>query len=507
MSGDARVDQKPVRKIVIAGGGTAGWMVAAALSRTLGKILDIKLIESEEIGTVGVGEATIPTLVTFHRLLEINEQEFMAATQGTFKLGIGFDNWRNVNEHYIHSFGVTGTDHWSAGFQHFWLKGRERGLASDFGDYCLELKAAQALRFAHLPRGGMNYAFHIDAGLYAKFLRKFSERHGAQRIEGKIVEVKTDERTGCITALRLDAGAEIEGDLFIDCTGFRGLLIGQALHVDYEDWSHWLYSDSAIAVQTASVGDAWPYTRSIAREAGWQWRIPLQHRVGNGMVYCSRYMTDEQAKQALLANVEGKVLTEPRVIKFRPGQRRQTWKKNCIAIGLASGFIEPLESTSIHLIQRGVIRLLQMFPNAGICESDIEEYNRQTNAEIEHIRDFIVLHYHVTNRQDSPFWRACRSMEIPASLQHRIDLFRETGRVFRAPTELFAENSWIQVMLGQGLVPRQHHPAADLMGDAELGRFLDNIKSSVDRTVAQLPQHQAYVEQYCKAPDLRAAIG
>jgi tryptophan halogenase len=505
MSGDAGVEHKPIKKIVIAGGGTAGWMVAAALSRTLGKILDIKLIESEEIGTVGVGEATIPTLVTFHRLLEINEQEFMAATQGTFKLGIGFENWRDVNENYIHSFGMTGTDHWSAGFQHFWLKGRERGLASDFGDYCLELKAAQAMRFAHLPRGGMNYAFHIDAGLYARFLRKFSERHGAQRIEGKIVEVKTDERTGCIASIRLDGGAEIEGDLFIDCTGFRGLLIGQALHVGYEDWSHWLYNDSAVALQTASVGEAWPYTRSIARDAGWQWRIPLQHRVGNGMVYCSRYLSDEQAKQALLANVEGKVLTEPRIIKFRPGQRRQTWKKNCVAIGLASGFIEPLESTSIHLIQRGVIRLLQMFPNAGIRPSDIEEYNRQTNAEIEHIRDFIVLHYHVTNRQDTPFWRACRSMEIPPSLGHRIDLFRETGRVFRAPTELFAENSWIQVMLGQGIVPQQHHPAADLMGDAELARFLDNIKSSVDRTVAQLPRHQAYVEQYCKAPDMRAA--
>jgi tryptophan halogenase len=507
MSGDARVEHKPIKKIVIAGGGTAGWMVAAALSRTLGKILDIRLIESEEIGTVGVGEATIPTLVTFHRLLDINEQEFMAATQGTFKLGIGFENWRNLGENYIHSFGMTGTDHWSAGFQHFWLKGRERGLASEFGDYCLELKAAQEMRFAHLPRGGMNYAFHIDAGLYAKFLRKFSEGHGAQRIEGKIVEVKTDERTGYITAIRLERGVEIDGDLFIDCTGFRGLLIGQALHVGYEDWSHWLYNDSAVALQTAAVGEAWPYTRSIARDAGWQWRIPLQHRVGNGMVYCSRYLSDDQAKQALLANVEGKVLTEPRLIKFRPGQRRQTWKKNCVAIGLASGFIEPLESTSIHLIQRGVIRLLQMFPNAGIRPSDIEEYNRQTNAEIEHIRDFIVLHYHVTNRQDTPFWRACRSMEIPPSLQHRIDLFRETGRVFRAPTELFAENSWIQVMLGQGIVPQQHHPAADLMGDAELARFLDNIKSSVDRTVAQLPRHQDYVEQYCKAPDMRAATG
>jgi tryptophan 7-halogenase len=499
------VEQKPIKRIVIAGGGTAGWMVAAALSKTLGRVLDIKLVESDEIGTVGVGEATIPTIVTFHRLLEINEQEFMAATQGTFKLGIGFENWRDIGQNYIHSFGITGKDHWTAGFQHFWLKGRERGLAGDYGDYCLELKASLASKFAHLPRGGMNYAFHIDASLYAKYLRTFSERFGAQRIEGKIVEVKTDPESGFITAIRLDSGSDIEGDLFIDCTGFRGLLIGQALHVGYEDWSHWLYCDSAVAAQTASVGPALPYTRSIARDAGWQWRIPLQHRVGNGMVYCSRYIGDDQAKQALLANVEGKVLTEPRVIKFRPGQRRQVWRKNCVAMGLASGFIEPLESTSIHLISRGVTRLMQMFPAAGIKQSDVDEYNAQANWEIEHIRDFIVLHYHVTNRQDTPFWRACRAMEIPPSLQHRIDLFRETARVFRAPNELFAENSWIQVMLGQGIMPEQHHQTADLMGDAELSQFLDGIKSSVDKTVMQLPSHQTYVEQYCKAPDLRAA--
>lgn len=488
-----------IQKIVIAGGGTAGWMVAAGLSRTLGKALDIKLVESDEIGTVGVGEATIPTLVTFHRLLDINEQEFMAATQGTFKLGIGFENWRNLNQNYIHSFGTTGKDHWTAGFQHFWLKGRERNLAGDYGDYCVELKASLENKFAHLPRGGMNYAFHLDAGLYAKFLRKFSEGYGVKRIEGKITNVLTHDDTGFIKAIRLDSGAEIEGDLFIDCTGFRALLIGQTLHEPYEDWSHWLPCDSAVALQTDSVGEAIPYTRSIARDAGWQWRIPLQHRVGNGMVYCSRYISDDQAKQTLLANIEGKVRTEPRIIKFKPGQRRQTWLKNCVAVGLASGFIEPLESTSIHLISRSIIRLLQMFPGDGINPTDIEEFNRQTVAELEHIRDFIVLHYHVTERQDTPFWNACRTMDIPASLQHRIDLFRETGRVFRFQNELFAENSWIQVMLGQGIVPKQYHQVADLMSDAELSRFLDQIKSNVDNTVQQLPKHQAYVEQYCKA--------
>jgi tryptophan halogenase len=499
------VDAKPIRKIVIAGGGTAGWMVAAGLARTLGKVIDIRLVESEEIGTVGVGEATIPTLVTFHRLLDINEQEFMAATQGTFKLGIGFENWRAPGHQYVHSFGMTGKDHWTAGFQHFWLKGRERGLAGDYGDYCVELQASLANRFAHLPRGGMNYAFHIDAGLYAKFLRGFSERLGVERIEGKIVEVKTHPESGYIESIRLDGGAVIEGELFIDCTGFRGLLIGQALHVGYEDWSHWLYADSAVALQTASVEEARPYTRSIARDAGWQWRIPLQHRVGNGMVYCSKYISDDEAKKVILANVEGKVLTEPRVLKFRPGQRREHWKRNCVAVGLASGFIEPLESTSIHLIQRSIIRLLQMFPRAGIQPSDIEEFNRQMSCEIEHIRDFIVLHYHVTERQDTPFWRACRAMSIPDSLRHRLDLFRETGRVFRIPNELFAENSWIQVMMGQGILPHQYHPVADLMGDEELKRFLGEIKGNVDRTVAQLPSHQAYVEQYCRAQDLRAA--
>jgi tryptophan halogenase len=488
-----------IRRVVIAGGGTAGWMVAAGLSKTLGKLLDIRLVESDEIGTVGVGEATIPTLVLFHRLLGINEQEFMAATQGTFKLGIGFENWRDRGENYVHSFGLTGKDHWTAGFQHFWLKGRDRKLASDYGDYCLELRASLEGRFSHLPRNGMNYAFHIDAGLYARFLRKFAEGFGVKRIEGKIVDVSLDATSGDIASIRLDSGDVLEGDLFIDCTGFRGLLIGNALHVGYEDWSHHLFCDSAVALQTESIGPAIPYTRSIAREAGWQWRIPLQHRVGNGMVYCSRYLSDDAAKQGLLANVEGKVLTEPRVIKFRPGQRRQTWKRNCIAIGLSSGFIEPLESTSIHLIQRAIMRLLQIFPRDGIRQSDVDEYNNQTNGEIEHIRDFIVLHYHVTRRQDSPFWRACRAMDIPDSLRHRIDLFRDTGRVFRVPGELFAENSWIQVMLGQGIEPQQHHPVADLMEDEELSRFLDGIKSSVEKTVSQLPAHQTYVEQYCRA--------
>lgn len=498
------LDNRKISKVVIAGGGTAGWMTAAALGKTLGKTLDISLIESDEIGTVGVGEATIPTLLTFHRLLDINEQEFMAAVQGTFKLGIGFENWRDIDENYIHSFGETGRDHWTAGFQHFWLKSRARGNGYDYGDFCLELKAAQQGKFAHLPKGGLNYAFHLDASLYARYLRTFSEEFGIKRVEGKITDVSTNAASGLIESVMLASGTRIEGDLFVDCTGFRGLLIDQTLRSGYEDWSHWLPCDSAVAVQTESTGPAVPYTRSIARDAGWQWRIPLQHRVGNGMVYSSRYLGDDAARQTLLSNVEGRLLTEPRLIRFRPGRRPQPWVKNCIALGLASGFIEPLESTSIHLIQRGIIRMMQMFPSSGIKQSDIDEYNQQTNFEIENIRDFIVLHYHVTNRQDSAFWRDCRAMEIPSSLLHRLALFRESGRVFKVPNELFGENSWTQVMLGQGILPEQYHPIVDVMSDEELTRFLGGIKSAVDQAVAQLPAHQHYVEQYCRAPDQSA---
>jgi tryptophan halogenase len=492
-------DHRPVRRVVIAGGGTAGWMVAAGLSKVLGKRLDIKLVESDEIGTVGVGEATIPTLLNYHSLLEINEREFMAATMATFKLGISFESWRNVDENYIHSFGMTGTDHWTAGFQHFWMKGRERGLAGDYGDYCLELKAAQENRFAHLPRNGMNYAYHMDASRYARFLRTLSENHGAKRIEGKIAKVNTDPASGHITSLLLDSGSEIEGDLFIDCTGFRALLIGQTLGVEYADWSHWLFNDSAIAIQTDATGPALPMTRSIAHHAGWQWRIPLQHRMGNGVVFSSRYIDDDDAKSILMSSIVGKPLVDPRVIRFKPGHRYQTWKGNCVAIGLSSGFLEPIESTSIHLIQRGIVRLMQLFPSEGISQHDIDEFNAQANQEIEHIRDFIVLHYKVNNRGDA-YWRDAREMGVTPSLQHRIDLFRDTGRVFRVPNELFAENSWIQVMLGQGIMPRTHHQTADLMGDAELAAFLNGIRDNISRTVAQLPPHQAYVEQYCGIP-------
>jgi len=490
--------RQPVRRVVIAGGGTAGWMTAACLSKTLGKGLDIRLVESDEIGTVGVGEATIPTLLTFHELCGIDEREFMAETQAVFKLGINFEGWRDVGTDYFHSFGSTGQDHWTAGFQHFWFKGRERKLARRYGEYCLELRAAEQNRFAHLPRSGLNYAFHLDATIYAKYLRKLGERHGVRRLEGKIAEVMR-HADGDIAALRLGDGSMLEADLFVDCTGMRALLLGETLGVPLQDWSHWLPCDRAVALQTASVKAPVPYVRSIAHPFGWQWQIPLQHRVGNGMVYSSRHVSDDEALATLQANIQGEVLTRPRVIPFKPCQRAAVWERNCVAIGLSSGFLEPLESTSIHLIQRGIIRLLQCFPNAGVRQADVDEYNRQTRDEMEHIRDFIILHYKVTDRRDSAFWNQVRTMEVPASLQHRIALFRESGRVFRAPNELFAENSWIQVMLGQGLTPSQHHPIADLMGDAELNGFLEEIRGQVERTVAQLPAHAEYVAHYCKA--------
>jgi len=354
------------------------------------------------------------------------------------------------------------------------------GLAKDFGQYCGELVAAQQNKFAITPKQVLNYAYHIDAGLYAKFLRELAEKHGAQRIEGKIVDVNLDNHNGFIESLTLASGDVIAGDLFIDCSGFRGLLIEQALHTGYDDWSHWLPMDSAVAVQTESISEPIPYTRSIAREAGWQWRIPLQNRVGNGLVFSSRYLSDDEGINLLLNNLEGKPINEPRVIKFQTGTRRKHWNKNCIAMGLSSGFIEPLESTSIHLIQRSITRLMQMFPYDGIRTPDVKEFNSQMDSEIEHIRDFIILHYNVTNRSDTPFWRFCQSMELPDSLKHRIELFKQTGRVFKVPTELFGENSWTQVMLGQGLMPEQYHPIVNMMSDDELNSFLRGIEQYVD---------------------------
>ena len=486
------------RRIVIAGGGTAGWMAAAALARTMGDTIELTLVESDTIGTVGVGESTIPPLVKFNQLTGIDEADFMRETNATFKLGIEFENWKVDGEKYFHSFGATGRDHWSAGFQHFWLHGQTQGHHESFDEYCLELMAAYAGKFAILPDNRLNYAYQLDATAYSRFLRRKAEDAGAKRQEGKIASVELHEESGYIAALVLESGIRIEGDLFIDCTGFRALLIEGALHVGYDDWTHYLPNDRAIAVQTESVRNPIPYTRAIAHEAGWQWRIPLQHRQGNGIVYCSRYMSDDEAEAKLLSTVEGDTCSMPNRLRFTTGARRKQWYRNCVAVGLSSGFMEPLESTSIHLIQRAILRLIRMLPwGSDISARDIAEFNDQQMTEMDQIRDFLILHYKVTNRRDSPFWRQCADMEIPDSLAQKIELFRETGRVFRKNEELFAENSWVQVMLGQGIKPKSYHPVATKMKDEELDRFLATLRENVARTVSGLPDHHAFVKRYC----------
>jgi tryptophan halogenase len=492
-------------RVVVAGGGTAGWMTAAALAGTLGETIDLTLVESDAIGTIGVGESTIPPIVLFNRLLGIDEAEFMRATQATFKLGIKFENWKDIGETYFHSFGTTGKDHWSAGFQHFWLHGLTQGQQHSYDDYCLELKAALEGKFAHLPDDKMNYAYQLDSGLYAQFLRKRAERDGAKRIEGRIAEVELDGASGNIAALRLDGDRRIDGDLFIDCTGFRALLIEGALHAGFDDWTHYLPCDSAIAVQTASVRPPVPYTRAIAHDSGWQWRIPLQHRQGNGIVYCSRYLDKDAALERLFTTVEGERLVEPNFIRYTTGVRRKQWHRNCVAVGLSGGFMEPLESTSIHLIQRAVLRIIRMLPGGPVSERDIAEFNDQQFTDMEQIRDFLILHYKVTERRDSPFWRHCAALPMPGSLEQKIELFRETGRVFRKNEELFVENSWVQVMMGQGIMPQSYHPIATRLRADELDKFLTMLRESVTKTVAGLPDHQAYIARYCAAQEAKAA--
>lgn len=495
---------KSVKRIVIAGGGTAGWITAAVLAKAAGKTIDITVVESDAIPTVGVGEATIPTILVLHKILGIDEREFLAKTNATFKLGIAFENWKALENQYLHSFGYAGKDTWACGFQHYWLAAAKRGLAKPYGDYCVEHLAARRGKFAVLPQGELNYAYHLDAGLYAKYLREISEVNGATRVEGKIDSVELDQVTGNISALALAGGKRLEADLFVDCTGFRGLLIEQALHAGYEDLSHYLPCDSAIAMQTTKVDDPVPYTRSIARDAGWQWRIPLQNRTGNGMVFCSQYLSDDEAVSTLVNNVQGDHLTEPRVIKFKTGVRRKHWHKNCVAIGLSSGFLEPLESTSIHLIQKSAIRLAQLLPaNLGLGAT-AAEFNAQAYDDFNFVRDFIILHYKVTNRRDTRFWRHCATMDIPSSLAQKIALFKQTGKIFKHPSELFAEESWMQVMLGQGLMPDSYHPTADGLGGEGLARFLEDIHTKTKQKVDSLPMHQEFIDYYLRDHKLAA---
>ena len=486
---------------MIAGGGTAGWITAALLNKVLGKVLDITLVESAEIGTVGVGEASIPPILHLNGALGISEKEFIKATGATIKLGIEFENWRSQGHCYMHAFGEIGKDFPFCEFYHFWLKAHQANNAPDFWDFSLNYQAAKAHKFAHLKHipntqlAGLHYAYHFDATRYGEFLKEFAQSRGVKRIEGKIESVNQCHQSGHIRSLLLTNGEQIDGDLFIDCTGLRALLIEQTLNTGFEDWSHWLPCDSAIAVQSESASDAIPYTRSIARNSGWQWQIPLQHRVGNGLVYSSRFLSDEAAKQQLLDNLPAKPLIEPRVIKFKTGRRLKQWHKNVVSVGLSSGFLEPLESTSIHLIQSAAIRLIKFFPHQGIKQSLVDEFNQQSKTEFERIRDFIILHYKLTDRDDSAFWRFCKGMDIPCSLRKKIELFKTSGKLIREDDELFAEIAWQQVMIGQGLIAEDHHPLTDALSDEQLNELFSNLKTLINSTVEQLPTHNQFLEK------------
>jgi tryptophan halogenase len=488
--------EQGITRVVIAGGGTAGWMTAAALSHLVARPLTITLVESDDIGTVGVGEATIPTLLTINRLLKVPEPEFIRETSGTFKLGIQFENWTRPGDRYIHSFGDTGKGCWAGGFQHFWLRGQREGVAGDYGDYCLELKAAEAGKFGLSKDTNVNYAYHLDATRYGQYLRKRAEGAGVERIEGKIAHVKMNAESGNIEQLEMASGQLVEGDLFIDCTGFKALLSEGALETGFDDWSHWLPCNRAWAMPSELDGAPLPYTRAIAHSGGWQWRIPLQHRAGNGLVYSSDSYSDDEALSVLQQHVSEKAVADPRLIRFTTGQRKQYWHRNCIAIGLSSGFIEPMESTSIHFIQNAIMWLLLMFPEQGIDDALVKEYNQRLRSEAEHIRDFIVLHYRLNARHGEPFWDYLRTMPIPDSLAQRMALFENSGRVFKPQDDVFSENSWVQVMLGQGLKPKGYHNIADAMSSQQLKGYLDNISTTIAKKLQKMPNHHAFIQRY-----------
>ncbi|MFZ5615778.1 MAG: tryptophan halogenase family protein [Pseudomonadota bacterium] len=497
---------RQLNKILIVGGGSAGWMTAALLARLFQGLYKITLVESEEIGAIGVGEATIPAIKKYNELLGLDENEFLQRTNGSFKLGIQFNDWLRKGSSYIHGFGVIGQDlEWLRCHQ-YWLKMRAKGQASDFSNYSINTAAALQNKFMRAkpemkdsPIAHIAHAFHFDASLYAKFLRGYAEDRGVRRREGRIGRVNLRSEDGFVESVTMEDGETIDADFFVDCSGFRGLVIEQALKTGYEDWTHWLPCDRAIAVPCERSEHFTPYTKSSARPAGWQWRIPLQHRTGNGHVYSSKYMEGDEAERILLDNLDGAQMADPLHIRFATGKRKKIWNRNCVAIGLASGFLEPLESTSLHLIQSAAIRMVRLLPDASFDQATINEFNRQTDFEYERIRDFIILHYKATERDDTPFWRYCRDMEIPATLQRKIDLFRANGRIFREDEELFSEESWIQVFLGQGVNPRGYDPLVDIKSDAQIAQFLGNIESVIGKCVAVMPTHADFVVKNCPA--------
>jgi len=498
--------ERRIRRIVIVGGGTAGWMAAAALAKVLGpEYADITLIESEAIGTVGVGEATIPQLRTFNALLGLDEDDFVRRTQGTFKLGIEFCDWGRLGDRYFHPFGPFGVDMEGVSFHAYWLRLNQLGDARPITDYSLQAMAAARGKFmrpidaGRSPLSKIAYAFHFDAGLYAAWLREFAEARGVTRLEGRIVDVSLREEDGFVRSVTISDGRIVEGDLFLDCSGFQGLLIEGALQTGYDDWSHWLPADRAIAVPCARVADPVPYTRATARPGGWQWRIPLQHRTGNGYVYSSRFIDDEAATADLLGQLDGAPMADPRMLRFTTGRRRKAWNRNVVALGLASGFIEPLESTSIHMVQSGIANLLAMFPTLAFEPAEVARYNRVIAYEAERIRDFIVLHYNATQRDDSELWRYCRDMSLPDSLQEKYEIFASRGRIFRENEELFNDTSWFAVMTGQNIRPNGFDPVAAVLSVDETRLRLQQTADAIRNSADYMPSHGDFIRDHCQA--------
>ncbi len=493
-------DSNNIKSIVIVGGGSAGWMTASALAKVIGcDNCQITLVESADIGTVSVGEATIPQIQLFNTILDIDEAEFIRFTNATFKLGIEFIDWKEKGHRYFHPFGNYGTNMEALPFHHFWLKMQNDPEFSDLSSYSLASVGAYANKFMHPSTqqnsalAGINYAYHFDATLYAKFLRNYATSRGVCRIEGKVDEVNLNPVSEEIESLVLNDNTVLDGDLFIDCSGFKGLLIEQALKTGYEDWTHLLPCNKAIATPCLSKKALNPYTQSTAQSAGWTWRIPLQNRVGNGYVYSSEFMSDDKAHALLLNTIESEALADINQLQWVTGMRKKSWNKNCIAIGLSAGFVEPLESTGLHLIQSAIAKLMTLFPSKDFTQCDIDLFNQQTETEYHRIRDFIILHYKLTNRDDSEFWRYCKNIEMPDSLKQKIEMFSENGRIFRHDNELFNETSWLAVMHGQGIKPKSYHPLVDRLSRDEIKRRLKNIESVISRSADVMPDHEAYI--------------
>lgn len=500
---------EPIDHIVIVGGGTAGWMAAAALSRLRkGRKLSVTVVESEAIGTVGVGEATIPPFVEFNQMLEISEPEMLAAAQGSFKLGIQFENWGKLGDRYIHPFGAYGYQMGGIAFHQVWRRFREAGDKRPIQVFNLETMAAHFGRFARtqdfaredLPT--VNYAYHLDAGRYAGFLRAYAEQRGVVRREGRIEDVMLDPESGFVTGVKLESGEALFGQLFVDCSGFRGLLIEQALQTGYEDWSRWLPCNRAVALPCVREDGSQPppYTRATAHSAGWQWQVPLQHRNGNGHVYCDAFMSADEAHRILVSNIAGKPGAEPNHLRFVTGRRKKFWNRNVVALGLAAGFMEPLESTSIHLINTGINKLIALLSLEGITQTQEDAFNRLTIKEYIRIRDFLVLHYNATTRDDSEFWNYCRTMSVPDTLTEKVELFRMNGQIFREEDELFTETSWAAVMMGQGIAMAGHNAVADTLDAGATRKEMDEMERSIRFALQQMPTHGQYLGQYCRAP-------